>query len=651
MLHSKYPNLFSPLRIGNVTVKNRIIAGPMNTAYTSIDGTLTPRQIAYYMERVRGGVGLLTVEAATVDWPYGKGGRRQPRLNDPCATPEWSDFIPSAHSFGCKVIAQLNHLGFRTNRYVNMNAENVTASAISPYSDKYPARELTKWEIREITHKFAECARIACEADFDGVEVHAAHEYLFNQFLSPLTNFRQDEYGGSLENRARFLLDTLREVRSVIGPEKILSVRLPITDWKEGGIDPEMGAEFAAMCEQAGADMISCTTGFSVSNDQCFEAEFSPEGGRIFLGAAVKKKTARARVAVVGKIRDPQMAEDAIAGGSADLVIGSRTHLADPYWTMKAQMGREDEIRKCMSCLECFKLFRPGAHNMRCAINPFVGFENIASERNMPKAPEAKRVLIIGGGVAGMQAAIIAKKRGHEVSLVEKSGRLGGHMKLAGTPPFKESLVRAMHWFEGEVARQGIPVKLNTEADMAYIEAEKPDVVLLAIGAEPARPPVKGIEYAKDVWDVLDRRDEAPSGRRIIIIGGGTVGCESAEFLMYRGNSMTVIELTSELCRDQEQQHKDHLLNELKNGGSRLLTSCTVQEIGEDYVLYLDAGGELHRLECDIVICAAGQRPLNPGWVDQIREKGIYAYTIGDATETGDIRRATRAAFDVVMSL
>lgn len=648
---SYYPNLFSPLRIGNVTVKNRVVSGPMNTAYTGIDGTLTPRQIAYYMERVRGGVGMLTVEAAAMDWPYGKGGRRQPRLNDPCATPEWSDFIPSAHAFGCKVICQLNHLGFRTSRELNGGVENVTASAVSAYSDEYPARELTEHEIEELVHKFGLCAGIACEADFDGVEIHAAHEYLFNQFLSPLTNNRADKYGGSLENRARFLMDTIREVRRVMGPAKLLSVRVPVTDWKEGGIDLEMGAQIAKLCEDAGADMISCTTGFSETKDQCFEAEFNEEGDRIFFGAAVKKVCKKAKVAVVGKIRDPQMAEDALTNGDADLIIGSRTHLADPYWTMKAQMGKADEIRKCMSCLECFKLFRPGAHNMRCAINPFVGFELTATEHSVPKAPTAKRVLIVGGGVGGMQAAILAKKRGHSVKLVEKSDHLGGHMKLAGTPPFKSSIARAMNWFIAETERQEIDVALGEEATLDYIFAEKPDVVLLAFGADPARPPVKGIENCADVWDVLSSPDTAPENKRIVVLGGGTVGCESAEFLAFRGNRVSVIELTDTLCRDQEQEHKEHLLKELKAHGAELYTSCGAREIGSNFVTYADKDGKLQTIDCDMAICATGQRPQHPDWVNEIRAHGIYAYTIGDATETGDIRRATRSAFDVVMAL
>ena len=648
---SKYPNLFSPLRIGNVTVKNRVVSGPMNTAYTSIDGTLTQRQAAYYMERVRGGVGMMIIEAAALDWPYGKGGRRQPRFNDPCVTPDWADFMQPAHSYGCKVLCQLNHLGFRTTRYVNGGQENVTASAASEYSEEYPARELTVWEIKELVHKFGCSAGIACEADFDGVEIHAAHEYLINQFLSPLTNHRTDEYGGSLENRARFLVEIIKEVRRVIGPMKILSVRVPVSDWKEGGIDPAMGAQIAKICEDAGADMISCTTGFSVTKDQCFEAEFSPEGGRIFFGSEVKKLCKKAKVAVVGKIRDPQMAEDALANGDADLIIGSRTHLADPYWTLKAQMGREDEIRKCMSCLECFKLFRPGAHNMRCAINPFVGYELTATEHNVPQTSNPKKLLIAGGGVAGMQAAILAKKRGHSVKLVEKSERLGGHMRLAGTPPYKDSLQRAMNWFIAEVGRLGIDVEYGVDVGLDYIRSYRPDVAILSFGAEPARPPVKGIERCIDAWDVLADPDKAPGGKEIVVLGGGTVGCETAEFLAFRGNHMSVIELTGELCRDQEQEHKDHVLMELTERGTALLTSCAAQEIGEDFVSYKDAAGEIHTIKCDMAVCATGQRPLHPDWVNELRSEGIDAYTLGDATMTGDIRRATRSAFDVVMAL
>lgn len=412
-----------------------------------------------------------------------------------------------------------------------------------------------------------------------------------------------------------------------------------------------MGAEIAKLCEDAGADLISCTTGFSVTKDQCFEAEFSPEGGRIFFGAEVKKLCKKAKVAVVGKIRDPQMAEAALANGDADLIIGSRTHFADPYWTLKTQMGREDEIRKCMSCLECFKLFRPGAHNMRCAINPFVGYELTATEHNVPISGHPKKLLIVGGGVGGMQAAIIAKKRGHEVKLVEKTDKLGGHMRLAGTPPYKDSLIRAMNWFIDEVERLNIDVEYNIDADLDYIRSCGPDVAILAFGAEPARPPIKGIERCIDAWDILSEPKKAPAGKEIVVLGGGTVGCETAEFLAFRGNRISVIELTGELCRDQEQQHKEHVLMELSKRGAALLTSCAAQEIGEGFVSFIDGAGKMHTIKCDAVVCATGQRPLHPDWVNELRAGGIDAYTLGDATMTGDIRRATRSAFDIVMAL
>lgn len=650
-MSQKYKKLFSPVRVGNVVLKNRIVSGPMNTAYTNHDGTINQRQIAYYMERVRGGVGMLTVEAAPVEWPYGKGGRRQLKMNDPCVTPEWSDLIPSVHAYGCKIICQLNHLGFRANRYVNMNMENVTASAVHKYSQQYPARALTIAEIDALIHKYELCAGIACEAEFDGIEIHAAHEYLFNQFLSPLTNYRTDEYGGSLENRARFLIRTIEAVRKVIGTKKILSVRLPVTDWREDGLTLEEGAKIAKMCEDAGADMISCSTGFSVSPDQCFETEFSPEGQRIHFGTAVKKEVKTAKVGVAGKIRTPEMAERILENGDADLIIMARTMLADPNWPVKAQMGRENEIRKCMSCLECFKMFRPLGANMRCAINPFVGFEWMASENNVPAASHRKNILIIGGGIAGMQAAIIAKKRGHQVELVEKHGYLGGQMLLAGTPPHKEGVITAMQWFADEVNRLEIPVSLNTEADLEYVEMKKPDAVILAIGSVSVRPPVKGMEIAVDAWDVLRNAKDLPEKKNIVVIGGGTVGCETADLLVKSKNKLTVIEMMPELCNGQEASHRGHLLAELEKAGSRLLVNSAVQEVTKESVIYKDSEGKIHEAASDMTIVATGQRPANPEFAGELMAKGIMAYTIGDATATGNFRLATRSAFDIVMAI
>ena len=440
---TKYPNLFSSIRVGNITLKNRIVMAPMDTCYTSNDGTLTPKGCAYYLERARGGAGLIILEAIAVDWPYGKGSRRQPRMNNQVVTPEWSDLIPSVHSFGAKIICQVNHNGFKAVRPNNYFAENVTASQ-SPYSEQFPARPLTVAEIDEYVHKYETAAEVIKTCEFDGIEIHAAHTYLLNEFLSPLTNFRKDEYGGSLENRARFLLRIIRAVRKVIGPQLILSVRLAVIEEIEGGITPEEGALLAKMSEEAGADMINCTSGFTARLDESsgVECYFTTEGRRIFYGATVKPSLEKACVAVVGKLRSPAMCEQAIADSSTDLVCLGRQLLADPYWPIKAQMGREAEIRKCLSCNEgCFSQFRPKGGSIRCVLNPYTGFEYLCTETLPGFAQNPRKLLIVGGGIGGMQAAIIAKKRGHDVTLVEQTGALGGQMVLAGIPPHKSVIL------------------------------------------------------------------------------------------------------------------------------------------------------------------------------------------------------------------
>lgn len=648
-----FPNLFSPLKIGNVTVKNRVVMSAMDTCYFASDGTVTKKAAAHYLERARGGVGLIFTEVSPFDWPGGKQSRREPRFNSPIVTTEWAEVIQTVHSFGTKICAQLSHAGFISDPEYCMGRETVTAFASENVasSEAHPARTLTEEEIGFFMEEIRECLKNIASCDFDGVEFHAAHDYLLNEFLSPATNHRTDKYGGSTENRARFLTDAIKMAKEILGPDKIISVRLASCEEIEGGITLEEGAKIAVLCEKAGANLIDCSIGQG-PDGAATEAEWMPDGRRIHYAAYIKPHLAAAKVGVVGKLRDPAMCEKAIADGATDLVFLARQMLCDPYWAIKAETGRADEIRKCLSCREgCFAAFRPKSGSIRCVINPYTGFEDTATEHSPGRAVQPKKVLVVGGGIAGMQAAIIAAKRGHEVILAEKNHSLGGQMKLAGIPPHKQAVKEAMEWFIGEVERTGVKVMTGTEADDGFIDSIRPDAVLIATGSVPSRPPVEGINLCHDGWDILASGSTMPTGKNIVIIGGGTVGCEIAQTLIEKENQITIIEMDDGLSKKQNLVHRQHNKQVLDEAGTVICLKSRVQKVEKDSVTYCDQNGREIKIKCDLSICATGQRPKDPMWMTRLRSRGYEAYTLGDATFTGDFRTATRSAMDIVMAL
>lgn len=652
-MNKHFPNLFSPIRVGNVTLKNRVVMSAMDTCYFSVEGTVTPKALAHYIERARGGVGLIFTEVSPWDWPGGKQSRREPRFNSPIVTTEWAEVVQCVHSFGTKICAQLSHAGFISDPDYNEGRETVTPWAGDEVasSEAHPARTLTIEEIKYFLEEIEECLKNIQSCDFDGVEFHAAHDYLLNEFLSPVTNKRTDEYGGSLENRARFLVEAVALARKVLGPDKIISVRLASCEEIEGGLTLEDGAKIAVMCEKAGANLIDCSIGQG-PDGAATEAEWMPDGRRIHFAAAIKPHMTTAKVGVVGKLRTPELCEKAIAEGSTDLVFLARQMLCDPYWAIKAETGRANEIRKCLSCREgCFAAFRPKSGSIRCVINPYTGFEDKATEHCPGRASHPKKVLIVGGGIAGMQAAIIAKKRGHDVTLVEATDKLGGQMQLAGLPPHKQAILEAKDWFIDELGRVGVEPVLNTVVDTEYIKNSGAEAVLLAIGSEPSRPPVEGIELATEGWDILRNIEDMPENKEIVVIGGGTVGCEIAQTLITKNNHITIIEMDDGLSKKQNLVHRQHNQKVLDDANTTICLKSLVHKVEEKKVTYKDEEGQLHTVECDLVVCATGQRPKDTQWQADLRSEGIEAYTLGDATMTGDFKTATRSAMDIVMAL
>ncbi|MCR4711592.1 MAG: FAD-dependent oxidoreductase [Clostridia bacterium] len=653
-MNKYFPHLFSPLTVGRIHLKNRIAMSAMHTCYFRTDGTLSPKARAHYIERARGGVGLIVTEVASMEWPLGRGSKREPRWNDPTTLNEWADVVQTVHSFGTKIIGQLNHGGFIAPPEFNNGEQSVTAwaeggeSAVT--SEYHQARTMTLEEIRHMVKMAGVCAANINDCGFDGIEFHAAHDYLFNEFLSPLTNKRDDDYGGSPENRARVLLECIREAKAALDPGKIISVKIPVCEELPGGMTMQDGIDLAWMCEQAGANLIDCSVGQGPDGNAT-EAEWMPDGRRLHFAAAVKPHVQSAKIAVVGKIRTPELAEKAIAEGMTDMVMIGRALLCDPNWAWKAETGRAEEIRPCLSCrYGCLHMVRTMTGMARCVLNPYQGYEDIATERHPGRAETPKNVLIVGAGIAGMQAAIVAKKRGHQVTLLEKSEDAGGQMKIAGVPPYKGVIHDAMNWFRAEVARLDIPVETGVEADLALIRERKPDAVILATGSRPSRPAIPGIEEAADGWEVLKSGDAMPSGKEVVLIGGGMVGCEIADALIARDCKVTILEMLPEIARGMDHVHKQRIQRVLREAGAQVFTGSCVQAIAGGRISYEDEAG-MQEVSGDLVICATGQEPLYPEWEAELRQEGIEAYAIGDALATGDFCKATRSAMDVAMML
>lgn len=517
-------------------------------------------------------------------------------------------------------------------------------------SEYHNARSITVEEIEHLIEMAGVCAANIESCGFDGIEFHAAHDYLFNEFLSPITNKRNDAYGGSRENRARVLIECIKKAKVALAPGKIISVKIPVREELPDGMTMEDGVDLAKRCEEAGANLIDCSVGQGPDGNAT-EAEWMPDGRRLHYAAAVKPHMTTAKVAVVGKIRTPELAEKAIAEGTTDMVMIGRALLCDPHWARKAEYGKADQIRPCLSCrYGCLHMVRTVTGVARCVLNPYQGYEDVATEHKPGKAECPKKILIVGAGIAGLEAAIIAKKRGHEVTVLEKKDTLGGQMQIAGVPPFKIVIHDAMRWFIGEAKRLEIPVLTGEEADIDTILEREPDVVLIATGAAPSRPPVPGIEKAAEGWDILAAGEEMPSGKTVVVIGGGMVGCEVADALLERGCKVSIIEMLPELATGQDWVHRQRFLKLFPEAGVGVYLNSKVSGIGDGAVRFCDEAGE-HEIACDLVVTATGQRPKYPELEAALREAGVEAYAIGDARETGDFCKATRSAMDVVMSL
>ncbi len=643
MSREKYSHLFEPGSIGKLKIRNRLVLPPMATMFAEEDGSVSDMTMDYYEARARGGMGLIIVEITAPGMQCT--GPHQLSLGDDRFIPGWKRLAEAVHRHGAKIAIQLQHstMENRDGRFVQVGPSAVIVPARVMGAPDNPPHELSEGEIRDIVGWFAGASVRAKKAGLDGVEIHGAHQYLVASFLSPATNRRTDKYGGSVENRARFMVEILKAVRKAVGADFPLWIRLNGQEW---GVDNGQTLDdtrvFARLAVKAGAQAIH-VSGYGAGSF-ITKAPIADTAGVLVPLAAEIKKVVSVPVIAVGRL-DPAIGEKALAEGKADFVAIGRRNLADPELASKTAEGREDEINPCIGCLECIDrragIFDQSNFRVVCTINPVNGHEK---EYAITPAKTIKTVVVVGGGPAGMIAARVAALRGHKVTLFEKGPVLGGLLNIAAVPPHKEDIVPWIRYLADQLSRAGVQVRLNSEATPAVLETLKPDAVVIATGGTPLRLDIAGVDrpWVTTAEDVLSGRRQV--GQKVVIIGGGQVGCETADYLAGQGKQVTVIEVLKKAASDMYVMVRHRLMDDLRSRRVVLLTGARCEAILEGSVLVTTGDGKRENIPAETVIIAVGYRPDN-SLQEALRGRFDEVYCIGDASKPRRICDAVQEGY------
>ncbi|MBU0992296.1 MAG: FAD-dependent oxidoreductase [Proteobacteria bacterium] len=665
-----YNNLFSPITINQLEIKNRIAYPALGLLY-SYDGQLNDRYYNYFREKGAGGAGIITVGPVGID--YIGIGAIGLRLDSDDNIPSFQKLTSCIKEGGARAWVQLFHAGAYSHPIL-INGENPIAPSpvYSRYSKATP-REMTIEDIKTLQKAYVDAASRAVEAGFDGIEILASAGYLITQFLSPIKNRRTDEYGGSFENRTRFPREVLTMVRAKIGKNVPLTIRMAGNDFVPGSNTDSETPEFAKLYESCGVDAINVTGGWHESPVPQLPMEV-PRSAYAYLALNIKKVVSLP-VMASNRISTPFEAEKIIADGYADMVNLGRILISDPQWPNKAKENRADEIRPCVACSQgCTDQIFSG-QPVYCITNPRAGFEG---ERNVVKTASPKRLMVIGGGPAGLETAVTAAQAGHTVDIYEKSDDIGGQLRFGGNPPNKQEIFAIIRYYKAMIKKLNIPLHLNTEATTDLIKEKNPDHIVVAEGAEALIPPIKGVDDKSVVssWDVL--KGGIRLGKKAAIIGGGAVGLETAYLiaskgtitpeilhflfayeaesperlreLMFKGaTEVTVFEMLPKVGKDVGKSTKWVLLGNLDRHGVKILTHSKVTGIKNGVITYVQGDKEVSE-SFDTVILASGSRPVQK-LSKEIEKLGIPYTTIGDCTKIGKIDNAIHGGFLTAINL
>lgn len=649
MESQSYPMLFSPIKVGTQEVKNRVFMPPVSTNLAD-HGYVTDALVDHYTARAKGGVGLIITEVVTVEptYTYLPGDMC---CYDDTFIPGWEKLAAAVHQYGAKIMPQLFHPAYMAFN-VPGTPRLIAPSFVGPSYAREAPRPITIDEIHELTHQFGDAAVRMLKAGVDGVEVHAAHAHgMLGGFLSPQYNKRTDEYGGSLDARMRFLLEVIAEIRERCGEDFIIDVRISGDEYTDGGLTLNDMIYVSRRLEKAGVDMIHVSGGTTIKRGSAIPAAGTKQASHAALSREIKKHVG-IPVATVGRINEAWIAEELIEDGAADICMMGRANLCDAEFCNKAAAGCAEEVRPCIGCLRCLNGIMFGKP-ISCTVNPDVEHDEAGYE----PAAEKKSVLVVGAGPAGMEAAYIAARRGHNVVLVDKQKEPGGQLRIASVPPAKQELTRVIKYQFSRLAEAGVDVRMGVELTAEDIQRDFAGYeVVLSYGAEPIVPGfMTGFKQVMTADDLLAGR--AFPGKKIVIVGGGSVGCETADYLAPLVNDLapsnrdvTLIEMTKTLAANEGGAGRAVLVTRILDKGVHVLTEAKLTSVTEDTIAY-EKDGEEHVIEgADTLVLALGYRP-NTQLADALSEAGFTCHVVGDSKQCGNLRDAIEAAYALACEL
>lgn len=632
--------LFEKNKIGGIELKNRLCMGPMGFGHTDADGAYSDRQIDYYTERAKGGYGLIYPTATKVS------SRFEPSpfpniLQDAHHGTKLNMICERVHQYGAKVCSQLS-LGLGRVGVPYLNTIPKSASRVPYFWDpSITCDEYTVDEIKYLIDEFGKSSLIAQNAGVDFIEMHAYGGYLIDQFISEEWNKRDDEYGGSRENRLRIVYEIKDAVRKYCGPDMPLIIKLTPMHGFEGGRTLEEGIEILKLLDNMGFAAFHLDYGTYECWYNAVTTVYQEEGNQLFIAEAVKKAGIKTPLIVQGKLGDPQLAQKVIEEGTAEIILHGHPSLTDPHWPNKVKRGREEDIRPCIGCNECIYVIMQNKHST-CAVNPLCGMEK---DYALTPATEEGDVLIIGGGPGGLMAAITAAQRGFNVELWEKDSELGGALIAAGAPDFKVPVKRYVEYLRRQISKNKIDVHLNKKATVEDIIDRKPDTVILAAGSNPLVPKFEGFDKLNIVEATEMLKAGTCTGNKLVVLGGGLVGCEAAVHLDSKGKEVTVVELLEDiLLTAKHSLNNDQALRKLiAESKVKLLTGTRLIQ-GEEGAVTIEKDGKKETVPCDTLVLALGY-VSNKNMEEQLEGKIDRVITIGDNVKPGKIIDAVHQGY------
>lgn len=633
-----YPNLCKPITLGRTTFRNRMFSAPMGGTDISNDGCIGPKSTAFYELRAKGGAGAVTVSELMVH-PATDGSHAyhldESILNSLASATYTADGI---RRHGAIPSLELSHSGMYAGTYMTDKRRQKSMNQWGPSDTVRPdgveVKALTKEMIQEIAASYAHVAGLAKRAGFEMLMIHGGHGWLLNQFLSPYFNKRNDEYGGSLENRCRFAVEVLQAVRKEVGPFFPVEFRMSGSELFEGGYDIQEGCRIAQQLEPY-IDLLHVSAGtYQRGFGDTHPSMFKEHGCNVYLAAEIKKHVS-VPVATIGGLNAPEQMEEIIASGKADVVYMARALLADPFLPRKITENRPEEIVKCLRCFTCMAE-RAATSTRRCTVNPLIGRE-MEGDEILP-APVKKKVLIAGAGPGGLYAAYTAARRGHKVILCEKESQVGGILKSEQALPFKQEMYELSNTYKRLAEQAGAEIRLNTEVTKEYAEKEQADALIIAVGSAPLVPPIPGLQGDNVVIVNNYYLEKEKVGKNVVVFGGGLAGCECAIHLGMEGKNVHLVEMREELAPDANVRHRPLLLKEVEKYVT-VHTGYKGLEVTREGIVCEDSNKERHLVPGDTVICALGQRSRTD-MVDQLQDGAPFVRVIGDAAKVSTITNA-----------